>query len=119
MRQTKQKTIIQDELSKIKTFFSAEALFEKVKKKDKDIGIATIYRYLNELIKEKKIFSYICDRRTIYSTNNSSHCHFICEETGTVIHFDINSLDFLKNKIPGDITSFQLEVKGMCRQCKE
>ena len=118
MRNTKQKQLITEELAKIKTFFSAEALYEKVKKKDKSIGIATIYRFLNELKKQNKIFSYLCDRRTIYSTNNSSHCHFECEQTGKIVHFDIDSLDFLKKKIPGEITSFQLEVKGICKECK-
>jgi len=117
-RNTKQKKLIQEELDKTKTFFSAEALYKKIKKKDKSMGIATVYRYLNELKKQNKIFSYICDRRTIYSTSNKSHCHFICEETGKIIHFEIESLDFLKKKIPGDITSFQLEVKGICKECK-
>ena len=41
----------------------------------------------------------------------------ICEETGKVIHFDVDSLDFLKNKIPGSISSFQIEVKGRCKEC--
>lgn len=118
-RNTKQKKTIQEELDKIKTFFSAEALYEKVKKKDKTIGISTIYRYLNELKRQKKIYSYLCDRRTIYSTNNKSHCHFECEKTGKIVHFEIDSLDFLKKKIPGNITSFQLEVKGICEECKE
>ena len=39
------------------------------------------------------------------------------EETGKVIHFDVDSLDFLKNKIPGSISSFQIEVKGKCEEC--
>ena len=116
-RNTKQKEIIQKELNKIKTFFSAEELYDKVKKKDKNIGIATIYRFLNELKKNHEIYSYICDRRQIYSQEKKSHCHFTCEETGKVIHFDIDSLDFLKNKLPGTITSFQLEVRGICKKC--
>jgi hypothetical protein len=36
------------------------------------------------------------------------------EKTGKVIHFKIESLDFLKNKIPGTIKSFQIEVRGIC-----
>jgi Fe2+ or Zn2+ uptake regulation protein len=69
---------------------------------------------------EGTIYSYLCDRRIVYSREKKSHCHFICEKTGKVVHFDVDSLDFLKNKIPGSITSFQLEVKGICKDnCRE
>lgn len=113
-RLTKQKELIQKELDSIESFFSAEELFEKVMHKDSSIGIATIYRFLNELKKDNHIFSYKCDRRTIYSKRAKSHCHFICEKTGKVTHFSIDSLDFLKDKIPGSINSFQIEVMGVC-----
>ncbi|PIN80506.1 hypothetical protein COV13_03430 [Candidatus Woesearchaeota archaeon CG10_big_fil_rev_8_21_14_0_10_32_9] len=118
-RNTKQKELIKNELDSINTFFSAEELHSRVKKKDETIGIATIYRYINELKGKGEVFSYVCDRRNIYSKGQKSHCHFMCEKTGKIIHFEINNLDFLKNKIPGSIKSFQLEVKGICRECQE
>ncbi len=113
-RLTKQKELIQKELDSINSFFSAEDLFEKVKHSDSSIGIATIYRFLNDSKRDNHIFSYKCDRRTIYSKREKSHCHFVCEKTGKVIHFSIDSLDFLKDKIPGSINSFQIEVRGVC-----
>jgi Fur family transcriptional regulator, ferric uptake regulator len=118
-RNTKQKEIINKEISKFKTFFTAEELYEKVKAIDKSIGLATVYRFLKILRRNGNIFSYTCDGKLVYSKENKSHCHFVCEETGKVIHFDINSLDFLKDKIPGSITSFQIEVKGICNKCSK
>jgi len=115
-RNTKQKETIQESLSSITGFFSAEELYGVVNKKDTSIGIATVYRFLKEQIEAKNLHSYICDRRNVYS-KHASHCHFICEKTGKVIHFDIDNLDFLKNRIPGKITSFQIEVRGLC-DCK-
>jgi Fe2+ or Zn2+ uptake regulation protein len=114
-RSTRQKELLDTERLKIKTFFSAEGLYETVSKKDNKLGMATIYRYLKALRKEGLIYSYTCDGKNIYSNNKSNHCHFECEETGEIIHFDIENIDFLKNKIPGEITSFQLEVKGICK----
>lgn len=114
-RQTKQKELVSKEIAKFKTFFRAEDVLEKVKKHN--ISLATIYRYLKELREHNQIFSYSCDGKLIYSTENKSHCHFVCEETGEIIHFDIDSLDFLKDKIPGTISSFQIEVKGKCDKC--
>jgi Fe2+ or Zn2+ uptake regulation protein len=117
LRNTKQKVLIKHEILMIDTFFSAEELNRLVKKKDNRIGIATIYRLLNEMKKNGELYSYICDRKTVYSKEKRSHCHLICEKTGKIIHFDVDSLDFLKNKIPGSITSFQLEVRGVCNTC--
>jgi len=114
-RNTIQKEYIQKELDKIDAFFTADELHRLVKKIDKDIGIATIYRFLKEMKKEGKLYSYVCDRKIIYSKDHKSHCHFTCEKTGKVIHFEIDSLDFLKDKIPGSIKSYQIEIKGVCK----
>lgn len=116
-RNTKQKQIIQESVNKINSFFNAEELHEEVTKKDKNIGIATIYRYLKEAQKKGELFSYVCNRKKTYSKGKRSHCHFVCEKTGKVIHFDLDNIDFIKDKIPGSISSFQLEVKGTCNEC--
>jgi Fe2+ or Zn2+ uptake regulation protein len=118
-RNTRQKEIINKEITRFNTFFSAEDLYYKVKKIDKNIGLATVYRHLKTQRKNENIYFYNCNGKIVYSKENRSHCHFFCEETGKVIHFDINSLDFLKDKIPGSITSFQLEVKGICNKCSK
>lgn len=118
-RNTKQKEILVSELEKMRYFFSAEELHKKSKAKDNNIGIATVYRFLKELKRKSRIYSYICDRKTIYSKADKSHCHYVCEKTGKVSHFEIKSLDFLKGKIPGSITSFQLEIKGVCNDAHD
>lgn len=106
-RWTRQKQMLTEELDKMKGFFSAEAFYEQVQKRDTKIGIATIYRFL----KESELHAYMCDRRQVYS-KQKTHCHFICERTGKIIHFDVDSIDFLKNKFKGSITSVQVEVRG-------
>jgi Fur family ferric uptake transcriptional regulator len=119
-RETKQKHIIDEEIKGFKAFFDSTDLYEKVKKKDSKIGIATIYRFLKEKEKKNQLYSYMCERKKIYSLNKKSHCHFICEKTGKTIHFELENLDFLrhiKNKIPGTINSASIEVRGVCDSC--
>ncbi len=116
-RKTRQKELLKKEMKKFKSFFTAEDLYEKVSKVDSSIGIATVYRFLKSLREKKIIYSYRCEGRLVYSNEKKSHCHFVCQETGKIIHFDVDSLDFLKNKIPGEISSFQIEVKGVCNNC--
>ncbi|MCB9358897.1 transcriptional repressor [Candidatus Woesearchaeota archaeon] len=118
IRNTKQKDIIMHEIENMKEFFSAEELYRRVMKKDSSIGVATIYRMLKDLVEKKDIFAYTCDRRQIYSKDNKSHCHYHCLETGKTMHIDIDSIDFLKKKIPGTISHFQIEVFGTCDDCK-
>jgi len=116
-RNTKQKELLWKKLGGIDTFFSAIELLELAKKENQRIGIATVYRFLNELKENNSLYSYRCNRRTVYSKRDRSHCHFICEKTGKMTHFNIDSLDFFRGKIPGSIKSFQLEVKGVCNDC--
>lgn len=121
-RQTKQKKIIEEEITKLNGFFTAEQLFDKISKKDTTLGIATVYRFLNDLKKKNKIYSYICERKTVYSKEKSTHCHFICERTGKIIHFNLKNIDFLKKiekEIPGSINSVQIEIKGICNNCSK
>ena len=116
-RSTRQKEIIGQELKKVNSFFSADELYEIVKQKENNIGIATIYRFLKEANAKGELLAYTCNKKTVYSKGKKSHCHFECEKTGKIIHFEIDNIDFLKDKIPGTITSFQLEVKGVCSKC--
>jgi Fur family ferric uptake transcriptional regulator len=116
-RKTKQKGLIQSEISTFTSLFTADELFEKVKKKDNTIGIATVYRFLKDLRKKKELHSYICDRRMIYSREKNNHCHFICQKCDQITHFTIDKIDFLKTKIKGDVCHFQIDVHGICDNC--
>ena|SRR3989338_9241080 len=119
-RETNQKKILESEISRINSFFTAEELFEKIKKKNSSIGIATIYRFLKDLKAKRKIHTYVCDRRVLYSRANSSHCHFICEKCNKTVHFQVDNIDFLKNKLKSKASSichFQIDVQGICEDC--
>lgn len=113
LRSTRQKEVLEEVCKSFKSFFTADELLAKAQKKEEGISRATAYRFL----KEANLHTYQCEGKSIYSVENRSHCHFICEKTGKVIHFDIDNIDFLKKKIPGDINSFQIEVRGVCKDC--
>lgn len=108
-RKTKQKEELGKVSKEFKSFFSAKDFAKKA-----NVAQATVYRFLKSQVSVGSLFSYRCNGKTIYSSKRRSHCHFICEKTGEVIHFDVDSIDFLKNKIPGKIESFQIEVRGLC-----
>lgn len=111
-RLTKQK----EELTKIVKSFSSFFGVKEIQTRT-ELPLATIYRYLKEQVENGTLHTYRCNGKSIYSTKKRSHCHFICEETGKVTHFDIDNLDFIQDKIPGSIESFQIEVRGVCPKC--
>ena len=115
-RKTRQKELLGSEVEKFRTFFTSEDVFTEARKKNKAVSMATVYRFMNEEVKKGNLHSYQCDRRTVYS-KEKQHSQFICQKTGEVIHFSVDSIDFLKDKIPGSIVSFQIEVVGLCESC--
>ena len=116
-RLTKQKEFLNEQLKDLGSFFTADDLHGKAK--SKDIGIATVYRFLNILVKEGKIHSYSCNRKTIYSTNKKNHCHFVCELCNSVKHIDLRKVDFLHKEVKGKICHFQVNITGICEKCQK
>ncbi len=116
MRTTNQKKILAEELQKLKQFFDAADFHSKANKRDHKIGIATVYRFLKDLEKKGELHSYICGKRKIYSLDQKSHTHFVCEQCGKKKHLNIKKIDFLE-KISGKVCHFQLDITGLCEEC--
>ena len=55
-RNTRQKELIEQIINSMNSFFTAEDIHKLTKKKDEDIGIATIYRFLKALKNENMPF---------------------------------------------------------------
>ncbi|MEX0920360.1 MAG: transcriptional repressor [Candidatus Pacearchaeota archaeon] len=117
-RNTRQKERLEEETKKFSSFFTPEDILKKVRKKDSKLGIATIYRFLKNKTTNNEIHTYTCDRKTIYSKNEKSHCHFTCEKCGKTEHLKVNTIGFIKNRVEGEICHFQIDVTGICNNCK-
>jgi len=118
-RKTKQKRILEEELLKLKTFFTAEELLERTNKIDSKIGIATIYRFLKEKSHRAELHSYYCDRKQVYSTQDNNHCHFTCTQCGQITHFSVKDLNFIKKNIEEEVCHFQIDLYGVCKMCQK
>ncbi len=117
-RTTRQKELLEKELKTKKTFFTAEEFYNKLKKKEQKISIATIYRFLKEQGEKKILHSYLCNRRTLFSIDKKTHAHFYCEECKKEKHIEIKNIDFLKNELQEDICHIQINITGICKECK-
>ncbi len=113
-RTTKQKRILSEKLSEFTHFFTAEELHAKVGDK---VGIATVYRFLNDKILKEEVHSYQCNRKTIYSAFKTNHCHFKCERCGLLKHVEIKDIGFLDLK--ETVCHFQIDISGICKDCQK
>jgi len=116
-RNTIQKELLQKELDNMTGFFSTEDFHLITLKKMPHLGIATIYRFLNEKVQNQLLHSYYCDKKAVYSNSKNNHCHYICQKCGRKQHVDIKNIDSIKKSIKGTICHFQIDVYGICEEC--
>jgi Fe2+ or Zn2+ uptake regulation protein len=123
-RNTRQRAIILEELKKLKTHPSAEALLEIVKKRLPNISFATVYRNLNLLRLEGKILQLSCGKdRSRYDGDTRDHSHFICIACEGI--FDIFELlgvgldDEISKKYDFDVSHHSINFYGYCANCKK
>ena len=124
---TKQREIIIDTIMDKKNWhFSAEELFEEVRKSDSEIGMATIYRTL-ELLTELDIIHELDfneeSRKFELYIEDTHHHHLICKNCGKLIEFSDQDINYfekeLEEKYDFEITDHKLTFYGYCSQCRE
>lgn len=130
-RNTKQKEIIINFLKENKDrHLTAEDILLELRKQSEEISQATIYRNLSELVKEGELRKYISDvakKACFQYVDNvnkcSKHYHLICDECGSIIHFEGTELQKLKDKILNqnkfEVNLEKVVLYGKCEKCKE
>lgn len=107
---------------------SAEEVYEVLKEKDFDFGLATIYRNV-ELLSTLGILSKINfdDGRTRYELASADpkvhqHHHLICLKCKKIIEFEEDLLDNLETAITTksgfEIVNHEVKFFGYCADCK-
>jgi len=126
---TQQKKILLRQLYRAKKHMTAKDLYEKVK--DKDIGLATVYRTLNlfkglGIIKEIIIKEKSYYEMKIYS-KKSLHIHFKCDKCNSIIDIDDNDINIgllkLNNQVEDkyniQVFDSNIILNEICSKCRE
>ncbi len=132
-RITASRSAILDVLSKKRCHLTAEDVFFEVRKIQKGIGIATVYRTLDLLVQMGLVCKFdFGDGRARYelaSGEKGHHHHLICRNCGRIINYD----DFLteetglvkkiekelSQKHSFEIDAHQLDFYGLCKDCQK
>lgn len=122
-RNTKQKEIILDILSKKENMFhpTARDLVKLVLESNPTIGQATVYRNINKLVDEGILLKIPTTNSFRYDINTHTHAHLTCKECGSVI--DLYDGDYqkivsnLESKYNVKIDDTNLIFNGLCEDC--
>lgn len=123
-RNTKQKQIILETLRKDKTHPTITEIYEKVSKKQKNIGKATVYRNVNDLVDNDQVKKIVDEEGNFhYDGNEKEHIHLICKNCKKIIDiFDTNQAEFIETVAKENsilIESAIITFEGFCSECKK
>lgn len=104
---------------------SAEELYLLIKKTDRRIGYATVYRTLKLLAEaglayERRFEDGIT--RFEYNATEGHHDHLICTRCGKIIEFENEQIEALQQNVAKKnrflVQSHKLELYGLCSDCR-
>jgi Fur family ferric uptake transcriptional regulator len=107
---------------------SAADIYEELERQGVSVNITTVYRYLERLLKEKKVKKYITDsgsKSSYQYVEDGEHCeehlHLQCVECGQVIHLDCTFMDEIAQHLYSH-HQFTLDcgasvLYGKCKKC--
>ena len=106
---------------------STEEIFELVKERCPEIGLATVYRTMNLFDREKVVYKHNFNdgksRYEIILGKNRQHHHLICTECGTVIEVEEDLLENtvleIERKYSFNITNYNVKFYGLCDICRK
>jgi len=126
LKLTRQRQFIANLFFKQHAHVSAEELYRQVNKKDKSIGLATVYRTLKLLsaaqLANERQFG---DGSSRYepALTDAHHDHLICTACGRIIEFENKKIEALQEeealKNNFKVSHHKLELYGLCHACQE
>lgn len=126
LKMTPQRRLILDTMLKQKDHISPEELYTRVKKRDKSIGQATVYRTL-KLLNESSLIEAVdfADGVTRYepSYGTAHHDHLICEKCGKNIEILDETIEARQEQLAKQhgftLVRHKMYLYGICEDCKK
>ncbi len=104
--------------------FTADQLFDEVRKKDRTISRATVYRTLSLLVDANLLDASDFERGQLFYERKfgyEHHDHLVCIDCGKIIEFRDSEIekmqDQVTNKFGFKLLYHRHQLFGRCRQC--
>ncbi|MBG6056453.1 Fur family ferric uptake transcriptional regulator [Salinibacterium sp. CAN_S4] len=123
-RQTEQKVSVRIALEASPDFISAQDLHGRLRDQGSAIGLATVYRALNEMARvgQADVLQISSTGQLFRSCESGHHHHLVCVDCGKTVQVDAPAEEWVE-KVAADegftLVRHVLDVFGRCRQCQE
>lgn len=123
IRYSKQREKIKQGLEMHCVHPTAEELYMKLKPENETLSLATVYRNLNYLAEKGEIkkIEGLSDK-VHFDHNNHEHFHMICSKCNKIFDLPAKMADSLKKVLEEqndfEVLSYEINVKGICKHCK-
>jgi Fur family ferric uptake transcriptional regulator len=121
---TPERKAIMTYVSTIKGHFTPDDIYDCLKKANKKISRASIYRALPLLLKSGIVREAARDKsgaKYEYAAGKSHHDHMECVKCGKIVEFRNEEIEKLQDSVGRQygfvLTGHRLELKGLCREC--
>ena len=120
---TEQKELLLDIIKNEKHEFTVKDISNKT-----DVGLTTIYRFIDKLVQDGNLTKEIGNDNTIYyqyleECDHENHFYLKCDNCGELIHVDCDCIEDLsnhiKNKHDFKINREQIIINGLCSECRK
>ncbi len=124
---TKQKELIERCIKECEREFTVKELFARLNKEDQTIGLTTVYRAVNGLVKNHALSKSVESDgvphyRLAEKCEHSGHCLLKCESCGKLTHTDCDELNVLSkhfaNKHHFEVDQKDITIYGTCEECR-
>ena len=122
---TPERQVILNGLLSLHRHFDVDALYDKLRKKGKNVSRTSIYRTLPLLIQCGFITeTFRCQGRGSYEHifGHEQHDHMLCIKCGRIIEFRDEKIENLQKKICKRYgfkpVERKLDIRGYCKKCK-
>jgi len=124
LKLTKERRFILETVFGWHEHFDADALYEQIRKVNRNISRATVYRTIHLLVEAGLIQKSVRDEkrdRYEHIYGHPRHVHWICNSCGSVLESDLTAITRLleeKARIDGfTLADINVAVKGICWKC--
>ncbi len=121
-RMTRQRRVILEELSKVKSHPTADEVYNMVRERMPNISLGTVYRNLDLLAESNQILKLeTAGNIRRYDANMHPHSHVRCLSCGKVYdipYIDASHLNLQSEGLEGfDFVNVRVEIDGLCMDC--
>ena len=117
---TQQRELIVDSFLRCKDHVSIDDLLSRVRKRNKRVGYATVYRTLRLLVDSGLAHQrQFGDGQARYEVAGEHHDHLICTKCGLILEFEDDAIEEMQDKIAERLGGFKVvrhrhELYALC-----